>query len=823
MPGTDIQVVCKPNVFDRDSAVYAEVKQGLTIAQMLGDSASHAMSVTIGGDLVPRVLWAHVKPKAGTQINIVLYPQGGSAGKWLRIIAIVVISFFTMGAGAVALAGALGVTTTTLAFIGMAAILVVNALIPPPSPKLGGAAAGDPFQQLSSITGTSNAVNPYGVIPCVVGMYRFYPCQAALPYSEISGDQQYLRMLLDLGYGDLDISDIKIGDTALSAYEDVDYQISTAPSLFTQDINELSVGTTLDDNASDTRTTQSSTEEISLDLIFSQGLFGISDKNETLKATANFTIVYANVNTPTTWVSVTGATGLQFSNGGMSAVSGAVQIQSSERKTLRCGVRWTVPTGQYTVRVTRNTTSYPGANSSGKIGGCAWSVLRSVSHSLPSTTGTLKLAIRIKATDQLQGMIQNLSVLGSQRVRTWNKTTQAFTAPAATQNPAWIYAWLLTQCPAVPRRIADARVDWDGIADWAAECDAKGYKVSFIMDSARAFSDVIRDVLACGRASFGFRNGLYSAVRDIEQTVPVQMFTPANSWGFSYSRAFADLPHALRCKFINPDANYKQDYVTVYAAGYSAANATRYEELDLGPVVDPAAAWRLGMYHMAVLYNRPTQYVFNADIENMVCERGDLITCAHDVTGWGEAWGRVVAVDDVAKTVTLDGPVTLAAGKAYRVRARTVDVNAITTDQATASVTSAAGTYTVLQLATALDAAVGDLWVLGAVNQEVADLIVRQIEPDNNMNAKLTCVDAAPAVWSADSGTPPVFVSNITGDIFCEAPPPPNIAIFESGQSMSTPDDGGITRSIASLGGGGAGGGGGTGIVRPGQPRQQIR
>jgi hypothetical protein len=54
------------------------------------------------------------------------------------------------------------------------------------------------------------------------------------------------------------------------------------------------------------------------------------------------------------------------------------------------------------------------------------------------------------------------------------------------------------------------------------------------MDSARAFSDVLRDVLASGRASFGMVNGKYGAVRDKAQTVPVQMFTPSNSWGFSY-------------------------------------------------------------------------------------------------------------------------------------------------------------------------------------------------------------------------------------------------------------------------------------------------
>ena len=87
----------------------------------------------------------------------------------------------------------------------------------------------------------------------------------------------------------------------------------------------------------------------------------------------------------------------------------------------------------------------------------------------------------------------------------------------------------MTECPAVVRRLADDRMDVAGIADWAAESTAKGYAIGFVMDSGRAFGDVLRDVLAAGRASFGLRNSLYSATRDIAQTVPVQMFTPANS------------------------------------------------------------------------------------------------------------------------------------------------------------------------------------------------------------------------------------------------------------------------------------------------------
>lgn len=189
-----------------------------------------------------------------------MYPQGGNAGKWVRIIALVVLTYFTMGAGAT-WAGGLATTTglSTSVIYGATFVLgslAINALVPPPTPKgLGG--GGDPFQQLNSLTGTSNQASPYGVIPCVVGSTRFFPPHAALPYTEILGDQQYLRMLLDLGYGDLDVSDIRIGETDIDSYDGVEWEISTAPTLFAQDIYELSVGVTLDSNGDNAvRTTQ---------------------------------------------------------------------------------------------------------------------------------------------------------------------------------------------------------------------------------------------------------------------------------------------------------------------------------------------------------------------------------------------------------------------------------------------------------------------------------------------------------------------------------------------------------------------------------------
>lgn len=209
-------------------------------------------------------------------------------------------------------------------------------------------------------------------------------------------------MLLDLGYGDLDISDIQIGETAITSYVGVETEISTSPTLFSQDVYELGVGVELDDAGNNaTRTTQSATTEISLDLIGPQGIFGVDSKGGTVTGSIQFNIVYRKTGT-STWSPIGSASGLALA-GGISASGSTITITSGARKTYRGGVRWKVASGQYDVSVTRVTAKgigFPGAvDTNSVVSGIQWTVLRSFSPQLPSTTGTLKLAVRIKATD----------------------------------------------------------------------------------------------------------------------------------------------------------------------------------------------------------------------------------------------------------------------------------------------------------------------------------------------------------------------------------------------------------------------------------------
>lgn len=816
------KLVLQRNVLESDR-VFASVQAGLSIAQMLGEEPSQTCEVTIGGQPVPRALWSHVKPRAGQIVHVTVYPQGGNGGKLVRAVALIALVVVANVYGA-QLGAALGLTGATAASVGSALIvfggsLLINSLVPPPS-ATGATASSDPFNQLQSLTGTSNNANPYGVVPCVVGTTQFFPPHAALPYTEISGDDQYMRMLFDLGYGDLDISDIAIGGTPIDTYDDVEYEIGTSPSIFSQDVFEQTVGTALNNNGdTDTRTGQNPAAEMSVDLLFPSGLYAVTDKGKTVNAYVNVDIAFRQVGT-TTWFGIYDQPGISISTptAVIDHANNQVSIACNQRKVLRVGVRWKSPSAaQYEVKVTKLGTGWDG--SVAQFHDMTWAVLRSINPSTAaSTTGTTKLAVRIKATDQLNGVVQNLSVLASQKIPAYNPATSTWSANAPTENPGLIYPWLLTRCPAVIRRLDDSRLDLDGLAEWAGECAAKGYAIGFVMDSGRALGDICRDVLAAGRASFGLRNGKYSAVRDLAQSVPVQMFTPANSWGFNFTRAFADLPHALRVTFTNPEASWQKDVVIAYWDGYGPGNATRFEDLDLTLVIDPAAAWRLGRYHLAVMYLRPTTYQFTADIEHMVCERGDLITVAHDIIGWGKAWGRVKSLS--GGRIVLDQPLQLDPSKSYQIRVRrqdnsqattsgepmyTWDSTRITFDNATDldDLSAPTNVFIVGDLGPVQS---GDLYAIGEISKVVGKLVVKTVEPGADLSATITAVDYATHVIDADSGTPPAFVSAINGKLWCAAPAAPKLNIR---LSTSATNDAGLTHNEVGVSSNAGGGGGG--------------
>ena len=965
-----------------------ERPEGLTITELLeaeGVKPLPGLRVCIGDHEVPRDAWGFVKPKAGRVVFVKAIPAGGSAGggkDTIRIVLQIAIVVAAIGitVGTAGVLGQFGAAVAGAAF-SIGASLAINALIPPPKPRL---TEGTGQTTSPSITGARNELRPYGAIPVPFGRHRIAPPYGGVPYTEAAGDDQYLRLLFALGYGPLDIADLKIGETPLDEFEGVEVETRTGragenpTAIYPGTVIEEGLSILLPFNEQIVRTSQLDAEELSIELVFPQGLTILDAAGQRLNRTVAVDVEYSpagmndwrTINATTTWpgstrgmdflfrtpevtqggngVIVYGPTG-QFSfgslfgrpqlaftpatnysleifgyvlaptaglyrfgidcfNGGDITIDGQVVasrynrpfsgttgpvpdfttnngsisltagyhtirirmeahdgqpgalaigwqlpgsstwaeipvsnlstgttaqgttvlsyrwfdittytsslvITAARTEALRRTFSWPVARGQYDVRLRRVTSEdLAGVPADRLIDDVYWSAIRTIRSDDPiAVPSVARVALRIKATDQLNGVVDQFNAVVTSVLPDWDSATQTW-IERATSNPASIYRAIL-QGPANARPVADARIDLAELQAWHEACELEGFEFNGIFDTPGTVYERLADVAASGRASFAMRDGKYSVVRDRVQTVPVQHFTPRNTTGFKGTKAFADLPHALRVGFMNADKNWQRDERVVLADGYQIGgrdawgveaptlpSATRYETIEFFGVTDPEQVFRHARYHLAVAKLRPEVYEIGTDVEHIACTRGDLVLVTHDVPLWGGGSGRVLGLvlNDAGGLLGLhlDEAVEFAEGKNYRIRVRLEDGTSFVRDvmNQTAPATEIRFSAGAVDSSEARPA-VGDLWMFGELGRESIELVVKSIDVEPDLSATITLVDHAPAVHSADVGAVPAFDPGLSlPPDWLRTPPAPVFDTIRSDELVMTRDAAGRLR-----------------------------
>jgi hypothetical protein len=174
---------------------------------------------------IPRAAWAATFPRTGQLIVVRAALAGGGDGgdgnKTLRTVLSIAVLVFAPQFGQFLLPGnaALG---TALTLVGGS--LLVNALAPLPNPLRPGADPQD--SPTYSLAGASNRLRPYEPLPLLLGRHRMFPDLGARFYTEFRGEDQYLYALFHFGLSDVVLSDMKIGNTPLSEFQDVEIEES---------------------------------------------------------------------------------------------------------------------------------------------------------------------------------------------------------------------------------------------------------------------------------------------------------------------------------------------------------------------------------------------------------------------------------------------------------------------------------------------------------------------------------------------------------------------------------------------------------------------
>lgn len=446
-------------------------------------------------------------------------------------------------------------------------------------------------------------------------------------------------------------------------------------------------------------------------------------------------------------------------------IGGVNQPFLKRKDAFSYNVLFHVPYGKYQVRIKRNTATINevviGGNKHNNYYDCILTAMTAFGNTKPvvEPKPLAMSAIRVKATDQFNGNLEGISATVQSICLDWDTTTSAWVM-RATRNPASLYRYVL-QHPANAKAVSDAQIDLNALIEWHAYCDTNYFTFDAVITNARSLLDVLKDICAAGRSSPTLRDGVWTIVTDKPRTTTSQFFTPHNSWGFESTKTLPTIPHAFRVPFVNSEQGFQPDEYIVYNDGYTAANATLYEEVNFNGVTTREAIHKHARFHFAQIKLRPETYTLNADIEHLVCTRGDLVKVSHDVPMWGVGTGRIKS-RITSTQIELDEPVPMVANIGYTIRIRLADGTNVVRN---VSAKLADGNYTTIDLATSvttLEAEAGNLFMFGALDSETVDLIVQSIEPISNLTARITLVDYSPAVYDSDSETIPAFTSKIT-------------------------------------------------------------
>lgn len=653
---------------------YAEFRPGESIAEYLDRMGvrlgAQPWLLAVDGHPVPREWWGRVRPKPGTLITMrALVQKGGGGGGKNPMQTVLSIALMVAAPGiGNAIAGAMGMSGTAFTVFGevikwgqvfagvvsVAGSLVISALTQPPRPQLSevnGTYSAEQVSPTYALSGGSNRARPFEPLPLLLGHHRIFPDLGAKDFTEFEGDDQYLYQIFNFGIGtvdDLQLTNFCIGSTPVENYSDVEiYEAGPDGKLPQMPGNvDTTAGGTLTSAAGwITRTSGAGSTALAVDIqgqLYRAGGAGLESLSCDIEAQ------YRLVGT-TDWMPWFAET-----------------LSSASRNPIRRTWRKSVIEGQYEIRVRRVTADETDARNVSEF---AWNALKSYQPDAADYTGQRRVGVRIKASGQLQGRIEQFNAIGQRLVPVWHADTGTWVTEA-TSNPAWLTLWFarggsINGRPSFGVGLADRRIDIEGLKAWGAFCQAKSLTFNAVFDSSRSRSDFLNTIARCGRGSPSWATGKLGVVWDAPDQPVVAVFGMANivSGSFRIQYATEKLADEVVVNFVNPDNDWQQDQVRAKVPGFPSDYVPqRPVTLEFFGCTDKDMAGREANLIAASQRCHRRRVVWDADFEGLVAQRGDVIALSHDLTQWGSS-GRLVGA--TAYSLHLDRPVSYSTGSPY--------------------------------------------------------------------------------------------------------------------------------------------------------------
>lgn len=364
----------------------------------------------------------------------------------------------------------------------------------------------------------------------------------------------------------------------------------------------------------------------------------------------------------------------------------AVLMVGDKTKPVTRNIRIPVdPTKTYEIRVTKQDPDSTEQSASDTI---TWDSINGLVAERLNYPGIANLSLDLKATDQINTS-PNISTLVTRDDIVLYDEFGEFVGLGSSNIPAWALWDLLTNevyGGGIPYTDIDFATfqDW---AQWSQEVANNGRgellpraEFNGVFDYNTNLWEAISKIALAGRASVIIRGTKYSVVVD-KPTQAVQTFTMGNIIADSYSTSYtpiADIATEVEVQFINKDRDYTQDQISVQIPEFYPVDViSNKTTVSAMGITSAAEAYRWGRYLLATSKYQRRHITFDANIDSIACNIGDVINFAHDVPQWGQS-GRIIAVDYATSAVTLDKTITTTEGLLYNILIRFSDDTAET-------------------------------------------------------------------------------------------------------------------------------------------------
>lgn len=658
-------------------------------------------------------------PQGGSSKNIL---------RLIAIIAVVVFAPYAttslVGINGAAVLGATGVAAVT-AGITIAGVALVNSMLPPPKPT-GGSTGGSESSPSYGIDGAKNTSAEGVVVPLCYGQFRMAG-NILNNYVVNDGDTQYLYMLINAGEGQVAaISEetIEINDQPIDSFEDYEVDLSSTGTRtqgklkwFADTITPIGISQKIVDTYK-FYTTSGIVDRLRIDVVAPSGLFYAKDDGSLGSTQVAIEIDY-RLNGVGSWIPFTstaqvasyssafvynpvkvvdangvetGATTTYVPNGTEYALLGLVYAPPSSAHItpkvvgyvqkvpeygpagtfyLKSNVRTayrrsfmspTIPQGVYEIRYRRTSVE---STDTRRIDSVFISDVNEIVDEDIAYSHTALVALKIRLSDQLNGIPKVTYLHGGKLIRAWNETTNAWET-IASANPAWIVMDILTN-KRYGGGAAQARIDLNKFKDWAKFCDDNGYEFHGVFDTQSNIWDSANEVARCGHAQLITVGTRFSVTIERAED-PVMMFNVGNMIEGTFKETWlpmTDRANEIEVTYSDAADNYATHAIRLYDATALAAGAPqRTATVRMRGIVSAQRAYDEAQ--LLLNFNKCILRTieFGAPLEAIACAPGDVILVQHDMPKWGDG-GRLEA-SSTATVLNLDRVVTMEYGKTYQ-------------------------------------------------------------------------------------------------------------------------------------------------------------